>query len=532
MNKNLTQLGQQLLGIWKQLGPEPAHQHRPGHRPWSAAAWATWPSGPAARISPCFTANWTKGKPSKVIAALDESKVPYQIRGGGSIYVPSDKVYQVRMQMAGKGIPRGEGVGLRDFRQGQFRHLRFRAAGQLHPRHAGRTGPHHQPAGPGRDRARHDRHAGEPAAHRQPAQAHRLGLRPREGRRASCRPPRSIPSASWWPTAWKACKPTMFPWWTTWATCSRKTRKRFRGRAVQQPACRPPQLRAIPGQKGRRHARTGPGPGPGRRPRLGRVELGHHDPHAKKNTTRTARWRSTTTINDENTDSATIAPAAARREWRPTSVDNATPTAGPCRSTRATRKKGHHQPVRNQQDHQQDGPGAGRHQAPLPPPSSSRSVLRARAPTAKPYPRTPEEMEKLTPHRAKRPGHPDRTATRPARMKSRWRRCRSTTSRRCEMTQQLDQQEKRQFWLDLAQKLDLSRRWPPGSLFLFWRMWQNTAKDEIPIVLPDEPTATATAKQRLAGTGRRHGRSAQPVDPGESGQHDPGRAQLAGARQT
>jgi flagellar M-ring protein FliF len=53
------------------------------------------------------------------VAALDESKIPYQVRGG-SIYVPSDKVYQVRMQMAGKGIPRGEGVGFEIFDKANF----------------------------------------------------------------------------------------------------------------------------------------------------------------------------------------------------------------------------------------------------------------------------------------------------------------------------------------------------------------------------------------------------------------------------
>jgi flagellar M-ring protein FliF len=47
----------------------------------------------------------------KVIASLNDAKVPYKTGAGGSIYVPADKVYSVRMQLAGKGIPRGEGVG-------------------------------------------------------------------------------------------------------------------------------------------------------------------------------------------------------------------------------------------------------------------------------------------------------------------------------------------------------------------------------------------------------------------------------------
>src|SRR6476469_5598326 len=53
---------------------------------------------------------------AKVLAALDEAKIGYKVsRGGGSISVPVDKVHVVRMQLAAKGIPRGEGVGFEIF---------------------------------------------------------------------------------------------------------------------------------------------------------------------------------------------------------------------------------------------------------------------------------------------------------------------------------------------------------------------------------------------------------------------------------
>jgi flagellar M-ring protein FliF len=58
---------------------------------------------------------------AKVIAALSEANVPYQTsRGGGTISVPSDKVHQMRMQLAAKGIPRGEGVGFEIFDKPNF----------------------------------------------------------------------------------------------------------------------------------------------------------------------------------------------------------------------------------------------------------------------------------------------------------------------------------------------------------------------------------------------------------------------------
>src|SRR5271156_2907176 len=118
MNKNLTQLGQQLQGIWKQLG---LNQRISIFMATAVVflglgAMAFWSSHPDFAL---LYGKLDDGEASKIIAALDESKIPYQIRGG-SIYVPNDKVYQVRMQMAGKGIPRGEGVGFEIFDKANF----------------------------------------------------------------------------------------------------------------------------------------------------------------------------------------------------------------------------------------------------------------------------------------------------------------------------------------------------------------------------------------------------------------------------
>ncbi len=58
---------------------------------------------------------------AKVIAYLDEAKVPYHVSGGsGSIMVPSDKVHTTRMQLASRGMPRGEGVGFEIFDRSNF----------------------------------------------------------------------------------------------------------------------------------------------------------------------------------------------------------------------------------------------------------------------------------------------------------------------------------------------------------------------------------------------------------------------------
>lgn len=58
---------------------------------------------------------------AKVLAALDEAKIPYEVsRSGGSIMVPRDKVHVMRMQLAAKGIPKGEGVGFEIFDKSNF----------------------------------------------------------------------------------------------------------------------------------------------------------------------------------------------------------------------------------------------------------------------------------------------------------------------------------------------------------------------------------------------------------------------------
>jgi flagellar M-ring protein FliF len=119
MNKNISQLGQQLATIWKQLGLN----QRISIVTATAvvliglASMAYWSS----RVDySLLYGKLDEAEAAKVIAALDDAKVPYKIRGPGTIMVPSEKVYQMRMQMAGKGIPRGEGVGFEIFDKANF----------------------------------------------------------------------------------------------------------------------------------------------------------------------------------------------------------------------------------------------------------------------------------------------------------------------------------------------------------------------------------------------------------------------------
>jgi flagellar M-ring protein FliF len=120
MNPTFTKLLVQLRDIWKELG---FHQ-----RLTVIAATVLLVAGLLA------VAYWSSRTPysllygklssaqaGKVIAALDAAKVPYEIgAGGASILVPEDKVYSLRMQLAGQGIPNSDGVGFEIFDKPNF----------------------------------------------------------------------------------------------------------------------------------------------------------------------------------------------------------------------------------------------------------------------------------------------------------------------------------------------------------------------------------------------------------------------------
>lgn len=56
-----------------------------------------------------------------IISQLQAQNIPHKIANGGStVYVPTDAVYKMRMELAAKGIPTGDGVGFEIFDKGQF----------------------------------------------------------------------------------------------------------------------------------------------------------------------------------------------------------------------------------------------------------------------------------------------------------------------------------------------------------------------------------------------------------------------------
>ena len=122
--------------------------------------------------------------------------------------VPADKVYEMRMQLAGKGIPSGDGVGFEIFDKPNFgisdfvqRANYIRAVqGEL-----ARTISQIDEVESARVMIVH---AGKPAAARQGQASHRVRLRPRHGQHAAriLRP--STPSGFWSPIPLRDSSPT------------------------------------------------------------------------------------------------------------------------------------------------------------------------------------------------------------------------------------------------------------------------------------------------------------------------------------
>src|SRR4051812_6528582 len=56
-----------------------------------------------------------------IIGTLQSQNIPHQVSAGGTaVSVPSTMVYKLRMDLAGKGLPSGDGVGFEIFDKGQF----------------------------------------------------------------------------------------------------------------------------------------------------------------------------------------------------------------------------------------------------------------------------------------------------------------------------------------------------------------------------------------------------------------------------
>src|SRR5438552_4087020 len=120
MKRTFSLLGRQLLAIWQQLGINQRISIvlAAGVVVIALFSLAFWSS----RVD--FALLYGKlddAEAAKVITVLDEMKVPHKSgQAGGAIYVPRDQVHLMRMQLASKGLPHGDGVGFEIFDKANF----------------------------------------------------------------------------------------------------------------------------------------------------------------------------------------------------------------------------------------------------------------------------------------------------------------------------------------------------------------------------------------------------------------------------
>lgn len=109
MNPNVAQMGKQLLEVWKQLG---LNQKVSMVLATVAVLGGLISVGVWSQRTDyaLLYGRLDDAEAGKVINALEADKIPYRATGG-SIQVPRDKVYRVRMQLAEKGIPKRDSGG-------------------------------------------------------------------------------------------------------------------------------------------------------------------------------------------------------------------------------------------------------------------------------------------------------------------------------------------------------------------------------------------------------------------------------------
>jgi flagellar M-ring protein FliF len=111
---------QSLLSLWKQLGLNQRVSLVLAAAVVVAgfAALAVWSRRPDYQL---LYGRLGEKDAAAIISQLETLNVPHQVAGGGgAVYVPSDQVYHLRMELAAKGLPSGDGVGFEIFDKGQF----------------------------------------------------------------------------------------------------------------------------------------------------------------------------------------------------------------------------------------------------------------------------------------------------------------------------------------------------------------------------------------------------------------------------
>ncbi len=116
----MSKLPQQFLGLWRQLGLN----QRVSLSLTTVAVVAglatlvVWSHRPRMQL---LYGRLSQKDAAEVVSAIQAQGVTYEIGAGGqSVYVPADKVYTLRMDLAAKGLPNADGIGFEIFDKSNF----------------------------------------------------------------------------------------------------------------------------------------------------------------------------------------------------------------------------------------------------------------------------------------------------------------------------------------------------------------------------------------------------------------------------
>jgi flagellar M-ring protein FliF len=113
-------LVQQIVGIWRQLGVNQRITIAVAAVAVIAGmtALVVWSHRPEMQL---LYGRLSDKDVSEIVSLLGEQSIKYELgAGGSSIYVPSDQVHKLRMDLAAKGVPAGDGVGFEIFDRTNF----------------------------------------------------------------------------------------------------------------------------------------------------------------------------------------------------------------------------------------------------------------------------------------------------------------------------------------------------------------------------------------------------------------------------
>ncbi len=107
-----------LVGLWKELGLNQRVSiiMAMGLVAVGLVALVVWSRRPDLQL---LYGRLSEKDASVIVSQLQGQNIPHKI-SGGSVYVPSDQVHRLRMELASKGVPTGDGVGFEIFDKGQF----------------------------------------------------------------------------------------------------------------------------------------------------------------------------------------------------------------------------------------------------------------------------------------------------------------------------------------------------------------------------------------------------------------------------